>query len=74
MIRFSRIFLLCLLVLTGLYFGGIYVYENRLYAPVSDRVSDETKHDHRVPTDGRRFAARAPLEPTLYCWLAQGGG
>ncbi|MGC3940459.1 PQQ-dependent sugar dehydrogenase [Roseobacter sp. EG26] len=30
-------------LLGGLYFGGTYAYKNRLYAPFSDLISDETK-------------------------------
>ena len=41
--------LLPLAVLAGLWFGGSYAYENRLYAPISDMISDETKDKLRDP-------------------------
>lgn len=41
--RLFWVVLVPFVLLVGLYFGGIYAYENRLYAPVSDLVSDETK-------------------------------
>ena len=42
--RFFKFFLLPVLVLlVAGYFGGTYIYKNRLYAPVSNMLSDETK-------------------------------
>lgn len=45
--RFLRVCLGAALLLGVLFFAGTYVYENRLYAPVSDRISDETKQKLR---------------------------
>ncbi len=39
--------LLLILVLGGLFFGAGYAYENRLYAPISRMLSDETKQKLR---------------------------
>jgi hypothetical protein len=58
--RFFLVVLFPLLVLAGLYFGGTYVYENRLYAPISDRISDETKQKLRDTI--LVFQAKAELE------------
>ena len=36
-----------LAVVGALFFGGTYAYENRLYAPISDRISEDTKQKLR---------------------------
>ena len=45
--RLFWVLLLPALLLVGLYFGGVYAYENRLYAPISNLISDETKQTLR---------------------------
>lgn len=45
--RFFWAVIFPLLFLVGLVFGGAYIYQNRLYAPISDRISDETKQKLR---------------------------
>lgn len=45
--RFFWILIFPLAMLVGLYFGGTYAYENRLYAPISNSISDETKQKLR---------------------------
>jgi hypothetical protein len=58
--RLLVLIMLPILVLLGLYFGGVYVYENRLYAPVSDRISEETKQ--RLRDTVLVFQTKAKLE------------
>lgn len=41
--RFFWVLIFPLAVLAGLYFAGTYAYSNRLYAPISNMISDETK-------------------------------
>ena len=41
--RFFWVLIFPLAVLVGLYFAGTYAYSNRLYAPISNMISDETK-------------------------------
>lgn len=45
--RFLWVIITPLVVLAGLYFGGSYAYEHRLYAPFSNMISDETKQSLR---------------------------
>ena len=58
--RLFWVLIVPLAVLAGLWLGGAYAYENRLYAPVSNMISDETKQKLRDTV--LVFQAKAKLE------------